>query len=267
MKRRLKIAALALGLLVLVVLSFLAWVINTEAGLRFAVARLPEKLGKVTLKIEEVHGTITGGFGARMVDVDQELTHVRVEGGKARVNFWPLLVGRISVRRAEADLVLVEVKRRPKDRPKTPPKFMPRFLSISAERAATPLLVIIAPNGRRVEFNDVSGAGIVGHKVIRVFEGNIIYGFLHSRAIGELQRRGSDEAERRNHHAHDHRRPAGVARRPDFRRRPRQTTLGRKVAGAVPRRPARRAARALQQFPLDRQVRGAQLRPARLRCG
>jgi translocation and assembly module TamB len=187
MKRRLKIAALALGLLVVVMLSFVAWVVNTEAGLRFAVARLPEKLGKVTLKIEEVSGTITGGFGARMVDVDQELTHVRVEGGKARINFWPLLVGRISVRRAEADVVLVEVKRRPKDRPKTPPKFMPRFLSISAERAATPLLVIIAPNGRRVEFNDVSGAGIVGHKVIRVFEGNIIYGLLHSRAIGELQ--------------------------------------------------------------------------------
>jgi translocation and assembly module TamB len=187
MKRRLKIAALALGLLVLAMLSFLAWVLNTEAGLRFAVARLPEKLGKVTLKIEDVRGTITGGFGARRVDVDQELTHVRVEGGKARINFWPLLVGRISVRRAEADLVLIEVKRRPKDRPKTPPKFMPRFLSISAERAATPLLVIIAPNGRRVEFNDVSGAGIVGHKVIRVFEGNIIYGFLHSRAIGELQ--------------------------------------------------------------------------------
>jgi translocation and assembly module TamB len=187
MKRRLKIAALALGLLVLVVLSFLAWVINTEAGLRFVVARLPEKLGKVTLKIEAIHGTITGGFGARMVDVDHELTHVRVEGGKARVNFWPLLVGRISVRRAEADVVVVEMKPRPKDRPKPPPKFMPRLLSISAERAATPLLVIIAPNGRRVEFNDVSGAGIVGHKVIRVFEGNIIYGFLHSRAIGELQ--------------------------------------------------------------------------------
>ena len=65
MKRRLKIAALIFGLLVLVMLSFLAWVINTEAGLRFAVARLPEKLGKVTLKIEDVHGTITGGFGAR----------------------------------------------------------------------------------------------------------------------------------------------------------------------------------------------------------
>jgi autotransporter translocation and assembly factor TamB len=187
MKRRLKIAALILGVLILILLSFLAWVIYTEAGLRFAVARLPEKMGKVTLKIEDVHGTIAGGFNARMVDVDHELSHVRVGNGRARVNLWPILVGRISVRSAAADEVLIEVKRRPKDRPKTPARFLPRLLSISAERASTPLLVIIAPNGRRVEFNDVSGAGIVGHKVIRVFEGNIIYGFLHSRAIGELR--------------------------------------------------------------------------------
>ena len=186
MKRRLKIAALSLGLLVLAVVSFLAWIIYTEAGLRFAVAHLPERLGKVTLKIEDVHGTIAGGFSAALVEVDQEVTYVRVEKGRARVNFWPLLVGRLSVRRAYADLVLVQVKPR-KDRPKTPPKFMPRFLSISAEQADTPLLVIVAPGGRRVEFNDVSGAGIVGHKVIRIFEGSIAYGFLHSRAIGELR--------------------------------------------------------------------------------
>ena len=86
MKRRLKIAALIFGSLVLVLLLFLAWVLNTEAGLRFAVARLPERLGKVTLKIENVHGTIVGGFGADRVDVDQERTHVRVDKGAARVN-------------------------------------------------------------------------------------------------------------------------------------------------------------------------------------
>ena len=63
-KRRLKIAALILGLLVVILLSFVGWVVYTEAGLRFAVARLPEKLGKVTLRIENVHGTIAGGFGA-----------------------------------------------------------------------------------------------------------------------------------------------------------------------------------------------------------
>jgi translocation and assembly module TamB len=186
MKRRLKIAALVFGSLVFVVVALLAWVIYTEAGLRFAVARLPEHMGKLTLKIEDVQGTIAGGFKARLVEVDQEITYVRVENGRARVNFWPILVGRISVRRAEADLVVVQVKPRPKDRPKTPARFLPRFLSISAERAATPLLVIITPQGRRVEFNDVSGAGIVGHKVIRVFDGNIVYGFLHSRALGEL---------------------------------------------------------------------------------
>jgi translocation and assembly module TamB len=187
MKRRLKIAALVFGSLLLVVVSLLAWIIYTEAGLRFAVARLPEKMGKVTLKIDDVRGTIAGGFQARLVQVDHELTYVRVENGRARVNFWPILVGRISVRRADADLVLVQVKPRPKDRPKAPPRFLPRLLSISAERATTPLLVVIAPNGRRVEFNDVSGAGIVGHKVIRIFDGNIVYGFLHSRALGELR--------------------------------------------------------------------------------
>ncbi|HEV7608305.1 MAG TPA: translocation/assembly module TamB domain-containing protein [Steroidobacteraceae bacterium] len=186
MKRRLKIAALIVGLLALLVLLFLAWVLYTEAGLRFAVARLPEHLGKVTLKIEKVHGTIAGGFGADRVDVDQERAHVRVENGAARVNFWPLLVGRIAVRDAHADQVLIEVKRRLVPPPKTPPKFLPRLLSISAESASTPSLVITAPSGKRVEFNDVSGSGIVGSKTIKVFDGSIIYGVLRSRAIGVL---------------------------------------------------------------------------------
>ncbi len=186
-RRRLKIAALALGVFILCLLAFLAWVIYTESGLQFAVNRLPEKMGEVTLKIEDVQGTIAGGFSARLVDVEHVLTRVRVEGGSARVNFWPLLVGRISVRRAYADLVQIDVKPRPPDRPKTPAKFLPRLLSIGAESAATKLLVIVAPRGQRVEFKDVSGAGIVGHKTIRIFEGNVIYGFLHSRAIGELR--------------------------------------------------------------------------------
>ena len=32
----------------------------------------------------------------------------------------------------------------------------------------------------------MNGAGIVGHKTIRIFEGNVVYGVLRSRAIGEL---------------------------------------------------------------------------------
>jgi translocation and assembly module TamB len=186
MKRRLKITALILGSLLVVLLLFVAWVVYTEAGLRFAVARLPERLGKVTLKIENVHGTIAGGFGADRVDVDQERTYVRVDNGSARVNVWPLLVGRIAVRDARADVVLIQLKPRLRPPPNTPPKFLPRFLSISAEAAFSHSLVIIAPSGRRTEFTEVSGAGIVGHKVIRIFEGNVIYGFLRSRAIGEL---------------------------------------------------------------------------------
>ncbi len=187
MKRRLKIAALILGLIVLLLLVFLAWLVYTESGLRFAVARLPEKLGKVTLHIEDVRGTIAGGFSAASVDVDHELTRVRVEHGEARLNIWPILVGRVAVRDARAEFVLIEVKPRPKDRPKTAPRFLPRLLSIGAERASAKLLAIVAPNGRRVEFLDVRGAGIVGHKTIRLFEGDVIYGFLRGRALGELR--------------------------------------------------------------------------------
>jgi hypothetical protein len=187
MKRRLKIAALIFGSFVLVLLLFLAWVLYTEAGLRFAVARLPERLGKVTLKIENVHGTIAGGFGADRVDVDQERTHVRVDKGTARVNVWPLLVGRIAVREARSDLVLIELKTRLHPPPDMTPKFLPRLLSISAEAAFTHSLVIVTPSGRRTEFTEVSGAGIVGYKTIRIFEGSIIYGYLHSHAIGVLR--------------------------------------------------------------------------------
>jgi translocation and assembly module TamB len=187
MKRRLKIAALIAGSLLSVLLLFVAWVVYTEAGLRFAVARLPERMGKVTLKIEKVHGTIAGGFGADLADIDHERSHVRVVHGSARVNVWPLLVGRIAVREARAETVSVEVKRRLKPPPKTPPRFLPRLLSISAGSASADRLIIIAPSGKVTEFTRVSGAGIVGHKNIRIFEGNVIYGVLQGRAIGELR--------------------------------------------------------------------------------
>ncbi|HET7811034.1 MAG TPA: translocation/assembly module TamB domain-containing protein [Steroidobacteraceae bacterium] len=187
MKRRLKYLAIGFGAFVFLLLCFLAWVVNTEAGLRFVVAHLPQKLGRVTLIIEDVHGTITGGFGARRVDVQHERSHTLVENGEARVHFWPLLVGRISVRNCSADLVLVEVKRRLRPPPESTPKFLPRFLSISTERTAVKSLVIGAPNGTRVEFNDIRAAGIVGYQVIRVYEANLVYGYLHSRTVAELR--------------------------------------------------------------------------------
>src|SRR5688572_22617454 len=188
MKKRLKIAALIFASLLVVMVALLAWVIYTEAGLRFAVARLPEKMGRsMTLKIDHVSGTIAGGFSANRVDIGHELTDTVVLNGSARVNFWPLLVGRISVQSAQADTVQITVKKRLRPRPKVPPRFLPRLLSISAERASARNLLIIAPNGRRVLFEDVNGAGIVGHKTIRIFESSVTYGVLRSRALGVLR--------------------------------------------------------------------------------
>ena len=187
-RKSLKISGMVLGGLLLLIILFLAWVIYTEAGLRFAVARLPDKMGRsTTLKIADVRGTIAGGFSATDVVVDHELTRTHVVNGSARVNFWPLLVGRISVRSANAELVEITVKRRTRPRPKLPPRFLPRLLSISAEHATTKTLLITAPNGREVRFDEVSAAGIVGHKNIRIFESNVIFGYIHARALGELR--------------------------------------------------------------------------------
>ena len=99
MKRKLKIAAIAVASGLALIVSFLAWVIYTEAGLRFVVNSLPEKIGKsqVVLRIANIRGTIAGGFSAERVDVIHEVSTVVISNGRARVNFWPLLVGRISV--------------------------------------------------------------------------------------------------------------------------------------------------------------------------
>jgi translocation and assembly module TamB len=186
-RRRLKILALSLLVFFGVIVAFLAWIIYTEAGLRFAVACLPEKLGPVTLIIEGAKGSIARGVSADVVDVQHERAHVRVEGGRATVNFWPILVGRIAANRAAADLVLVEVK--PRLKPPVDPsnKFLPRLLSISAEHAESKSLVIVSPSGKRVEFTNVSGAGIVKSRIIRMFDGNITYGYLSGRAHGDLR--------------------------------------------------------------------------------
>ena len=79
-------------------------------------------MGKVTLHIEHVHGTIAGGFGADARRYRQRTQPRARREGSARVNFWPLLVGRIAVRAADADLVEIEVKRRLHPPPDTTPE-------------------------------------------------------------------------------------------------------------------------------------------------
>lgn len=187
MKRRLKIAALVVSGVLLALLCLLAWILYTESGLQFTVARLPARMGKATLTLEGVRGTIAGGFSVQRAEIDHERAHTLVEKGTARVNFWPLLVGRISVQSTQGERVLIEVKPRLRPPPDTPARFLPRLLSIAAEHAAVKTLVIVAPSGRRTEFTNVTAAGIVGHKTIRVFDANLIYGVLQGRALGEVR--------------------------------------------------------------------------------
>ena len=161
-----------------------------------------------------------------------------------------------------ADLVQIEVKRAAAAAARRRRPSSCRACSASApRRATTQLLVIIAPNGRRVEFNDVTAPASSGTRPSASSKQRHLRRAALARHRRAARRR-PDEAQRRNHDAHDHRRPAGMARGCELRWRPRQTTADRQAADAVPRRPARRAAGAVHELPLDRQGRGAQLRPA-----
>ena len=154
-----------------------------------------------------------------------ERTHVRVEKGTARVNFWPLLVGRISVRDARADLVLIEVK--------------PRLQSAAEDAAEIPAAPAEHQRGdalRRTAWSSSRPtAGASSSTTSAAPASSATRPSASSKATSSIgvsararhrraARRRPDEAQRRNHHAHDHRRPARLARRCELRRRSRQTT-------------------------------------------
>ncbi len=164
MKRRLKIAALCFGLFVLLVISLLAWVIYTEAGLRFAVDRLPEKMGKVTLRIEDVRGTIAGGFSARESRRGARAQRTCTSRAAARAS----ISGRCSSGASRyaaprSDLVQIEVKRRSRsDRPTRRPSSC-RACSASAPNAPRRgAWSSSRPMAQRVEFDDVTAPASSG---------------------------------------------------------------------------------------------------------
>src|SRR5579872_4550667 len=66
-------------------------VVYTQSGLRFVVRHLPQRFGKVGVRIEDVSGTIASGAHAGLVEIVQERVRLRIRGIYTRVNLEPLL--------------------------------------------------------------------------------------------------------------------------------------------------------------------------------
>ena len=114
-------------------------VVYTQSGLRFVVRHLPQRFGKVGVRIEGVSGTIAGGASAALVEIDQERVLLQIRGIYTRVRLEPLLWQTISTPDAAVDSVYVEVKRPtrlPTSRFIHEPQFLPRWLTVDVGHAS-----------------------------------------------------------------------------------------------------------------------------------
>ncbi|HKZ73600.1 MAG TPA: hypothetical protein VJ011_06010, partial [Steroidobacteraceae bacterium] len=180
-------AAILAVLLITVPVAALLYLTRTESGLRFVVDLVPSRIGRASLDIGEVRGTLASGITVDHVEVNHERVRLRLDGISGRIDLLPTLVQTISI----SDLVVrdafVEVRRRTTPPPKSEPRFLPRGLRITAERARVEHAVLLAPNGTRLEATQLSASWAARHKSIRFYEAAGIWNEARIDATGELR--------------------------------------------------------------------------------
>jgi len=160
---------LAIAMLCALPFALIYVIAFTPQGLAMIVARVPQRVGPVSLDIGTVSGTIAGGFELSHFELDHERVHLVAEDIHARLAVAPLLWQRIEVPEIRTANLLIEVKERPA-RPRTgSPRFLPRLLRIGTDDARAGRLTLVSTNGTRNEFTDLHASGVVRHRSIRVF--------------------------------------------------------------------------------------------------
>ncbi|MGB6605489.1 MAG: translocation/assembly module TamB domain-containing protein [Steroidobacteraceae bacterium] len=188
LSRVLLIGACLLILVVVVApVTLLGSALFTASGLQFLVRHLPRQLGPVRLTIVGVHGTIHSGLHVERVEIDHRLVHLTFEGISARVALRPLLLQTIRAPNATVERALIEVKRRTTPSTGGPPTFLPRWLLISVEHAQVGDAVVSVYNGFRMEMTNVSGAAVIRHSTIRIFNAEGQWRDARLAASGELR--------------------------------------------------------------------------------
>jgi len=178
---------LAIAILSALPFALIYFIAFTPQGLAMIVARVPHRVGPVTLDIGTVSGTIAGGFELSRFELDHERVHLVAEDIEARLAVAPLLWQKIEVPEARTRNLLIEVKTRPERPRKSPPRFLPRLLRIETDDARAGLLVLVAPNGTRSEFADIRASGVVRHRSIRVFGATARYQNMDLTANGTVR--------------------------------------------------------------------------------
>ena len=140
-------AAILVLLLAALPASLLYFLAYTEPGLQFIVARLPSRIGPVTMLAEGATGTVAGGLALQHFHLEHELVSIDVRDVRGRVDVLPLLWQSIQVQEAHVDSLRIEVHRRKTPPPPRAPRFLPGFLSIEIPSADLRQFTLVATNG------------------------------------------------------------------------------------------------------------------------
>jgi translocation and assembly module TamB len=188
--RRVLLLAIAAFVLIAIGLPCAALyaVLYTQSGLQFVVSHLPQRYGKVGVRIEDVSGTIAGGARAALVEIDQERVHLEIRGIYTRVRLEPLLWQTVSTPDTKVDTVDIEIKRPPPAPPGPPhaPEFLPRWLTIDIGHAAVGQAILVVPDGTRIEGTGIAGSALLHHRDIRFYQAQLQMGEVHFVAAGKL---------------------------------------------------------------------------------
>jgi translocation and assembly module TamB len=183
---------LAVALFVLIAIGLpcatLYAVLYTQSGLRFVVSHLPQRFGKVGVRIEDVSGTIAGGARAGLVEVDQERVHLEIRGIYTRVKLEPLLWQIIRTPDTTVDEVYVEVKQptRPPSGKGHAPEFLPRWLTVDIGHASVGKAIVVVPEGTRLEGTGIVGSALLRHRDIHFYQAVLTMGEVHFAVAGTL---------------------------------------------------------------------------------
>ncbi len=188
MKKLRRWILLGLLLLVLVTPTVLMYaIVSTEAGLRFIASRLG-KMGPVTVTVENVSGTLSGGFTVGSLRVQHRRADVRISDASGQLRLWPLMHRKIELSRGEARHVSVQVFRvKSGGGPYRALHFMVPTLSVSADALHADTTDLILMNGSTLHARDISIASAdVLPDVIRVHDAKLDWEEMHITAEGRV---------------------------------------------------------------------------------
>lgn len=191
MRRAILIGLAILALLLIAVPpAALYYAVYTESGLKTIAWLIPRRIGRLRIDIQGVHGTAARGITLDRLEIDDTRVHLLFEGISGRVALDALLLQTVHVTRAAVAHALIEVRPPRPDEPREPPRrwrFLPHWLAIRADDVRLASGTLIVPDGQRFDATNLTAAGLVRPRTVRIYRASMRLDALEVDAHGLLR--------------------------------------------------------------------------------